>query len=167
MSVLHALAGLAGVVIVAGATAGDRQVLYNDSPSVPLGFWLRADTDTGALTPGAVIAYRPPEAARAYVAAALPRYQRDDLLKPVAAAQGDEFCVLENGNATVNGRSVAQALTHDPAGRSLPRWRGCKRLDRGEVAVISTAIPNSFDSRYYGPVSSADIRGAYAPLWTW
>lgn len=167
MSVLHALAALAGVVIVAGATAGDRQVLYNDSASVPLGFWYRSATDAAALKPGAVVAFRPPEAARAYVAAALPRYQSDDLLKPVIAGMGDEFCVLDDGAATVNGRAVAQAADLDSAGRPLPHWRGCKRLDPGEVAVISMAIPNSFDSRYYGPVPPALIRGSYAPLWTW
>jgi type IV secretory pathway protease TraF len=36
-----------------------------------------------------------------------------------------------------------------------------------EYVVFSNRIPNSFDSRYYGPVHRRDILGVYAPIWIW
>lgn len=164
MKVLHVLAGIAGAMIVAGATLGDRQLLYNDSPSVPLGFWYRTSTDD--VRPGKVIAFRPPEPARQYVHDVLRRYLHDDLLKPVVAGEGDEFCVLDSGKVTLNGAAIAEARDADQHGRRLPHWRGCRRLAADEFAVMAS-LPNSFDSRYYGPVRGDEIRGTYAPLWTW
>ena len=48
--------------------------------------------------------------------------------------------------------------------RTLPVWRGCRALRRGEFFVFSNRIPNSFDSRYYGPVTQAQILGVFQPL---
>ena len=47
-----------------------------------------------------------------------------------------------------------------------PRWRACRRLDAGEFFVFSNRIPNSFDSRYYGPVRREAIVGVFRPIMT-
>ncbi|MGH7082118.1 MAG: hypothetical protein ACREFV_06585, partial [Acetobacteraceae bacterium] len=49
-------------------------LVYNDSASVPLGFWWRAGGPETALRPGLVIGFRPPPAGRAYDAAHMPQY---------------------------------------------------------------------------------------------
>ena len=61
---------------------------------------------------------------------------------------------------------VAIALAKDRAGRVLPRWRGCRTLGPDERLVIGdTSL--SFDSRYFGPVTTADIDGVYEEVWRW
>ena len=86
------------------------------------------------------------------------------LLKQVAAAEGDLVCT-QGSTLAVNGRRLAPIYTVDPHGGRLPQWRGCRRLVAGELFVFSNRIPNSFDSRYYGPVSAQHVLGVYRPLW--
>ncbi len=40
-------------------------------------------------------------------------------------------------------------------------------LGPGEVFLLNTAAPDSFDGRYFGPVSTNSIIGKATPLWTW
>ena len=49
-------------------------------------------------------------------------------------------------------RAMAPIATRDRQGRALPRWQGCRRMTQDELFVFSARVPNSFDSRYYGPV---------------
>ena len=62
------------------------------------------------------------------------------------------------------GRSVLRSPTDTPSTVILPRWNGCRRLHNGEVFVFSDRIPNSFDSRYFGPVNRAEIVGVFRPV---
>jgi type IV secretory pathway protease TraF len=66
----------------------------------------------------------------------------------------------------INGVWRAPVLAHDSESRPLPRWRACRRLDAGEFFVFSNRIPNSFDSRYYGPVRREAIVGVFRPIMT-
>jgi conjugative transfer signal peptidase TraF len=155
---------IGAAIIVAGAVFGDRQILYNTSESVPLGLYIRTGAST---TPGAIIAYRPPAAAQAYVEAHLPFYLRWPLLKPVVGVPGDMACRNPGGLFSVNGRTLGRAQECDSQGAPLPQWHGCRELGAGEVVTFSERVPNSFDSRYYGPVPSENVLGVYAPLLTW
>jgi len=65
---------------------------------------------------------------------------------------------------TINGRVVARAKTADQAGRPLPFWSGCFRLAPTDVFVLSQD-PDSFDSRYFGPVQRRHIVGTAVPVW--
>lgn len=86
------------------------------------------------------------------------------LIKPVAALHGDTLC--RHGNVvSINNRIVALARDLDDAGRPLPRWRGCRPLEKTAVAVISRH-PDSLDSRYFGPVDWAHLVGLAIPVWT-
>ena len=60
----------------------------------------------------------------------------------------------------------APVLAQDPSGKLLPQWRGCRALLKGEFFVFSNRIPNSFDSRYYGPVKVDQIMGVFEPVAT-
>jgi conjugative transfer signal peptidase TraF len=83
------------------------------------------------------------------------------LLKPVVAS---ERIVCRFGNTVfVDGFVVAKALKRDKSGRALPVWKGCKLLRENEVLVLSKHR-DSFDSRYFGPVSARLIIGTAKPL---
>ena len=134
--------------------------LVNETPSVPRGLYRLTPARAG---PGDIVAVRPPAAARAYlVALGAPPHAR--LLKRVSAEAGATVC--RRGQRLSWPGGVAIALAKDRAGRVLPRWRGCRTLGPDERLVIGdTSL--SFDSRYFGPVTTADIDGVYEEVWRW
>jgi type IV secretory pathway protease TraF len=87
------------------------------------------------------------------------------LIKRVAALGGDHVCAIGNRIA-INGRIVARRLTHDRLDRPLPSWSGCNCLGGDEVFLLMGEIPDSFDSRYFGPVPATAIIGKLVALWT-
>jgi conjugative transfer signal peptidase TraF len=86
------------------------------------------------------------------------------LLKPVAAAAGDLVCDL-GARIYVHGRLAASARRFDARGRAMPRWQGCRRLSLGELFLLAEN-PNSFDSRYFGPVSSSTVIARADLFWS-
>jgi conjugative transfer signal peptidase TraF len=86
--------------------------------------------------------------------------------KLVLAAGGDEV-VFGAGGLAVNGRAVAasRALPRDTAGRPLAHSPfGRFRLAPGEVWLFAPCHPRSYDSRYFGPVAAAAVRGWLVPV---
>lgn len=133
-------------------------VLLNVTSSEPRGVYLRSLEHP---QPGALIAFRPPQQARITGIPPLRLF-----LKAIAGRPGDLVC--RRGNALfINRRPMAAARPRDSLGRFLPQWRECRRLAADEFFVLSTLVPNSFDSRYYGPIKSAAILGVFTPLATW
>src|SRR3546814_20641110 len=54
------------------------------------------------------------------------------LIKRIAAVVGDDVCAVD-GTIIINGEIVARQLEADRAGRSLPRWRECRKLSGDEL----------------------------------
>jgi len=159
---------IGGLALIAAALAMSSAdipplLVRNVSVSVPVGLYVRAIA--APAEPGHLVAFRTPPGAAAYVAAYLPFHDAHPLLKPVLAVAGDRVC-LENAGYTLNGTWFAPTATHDPHGRPMPVWRGCRRLAAGELFVFSSRTRWSFDSRHYGPIDRADLLGVYLPLWT-
>lgn len=158
-----ALLGLIPAPIAAvQALAPAPLVLVNTSPSEPTGLYVRSRLPPAV---GRIIAFVPPPGAYPYVAEAMPERARTSILKAVRGGPGDLVCADER-RVRVNDQVWPAAARLDRRGRSLPQWRDCRRLAVDEVFVLSTRIPNSFDSRYYGPVHRAEILGVYTPLLT-
>jgi len=89
------------------------------------------------------------------------------VLKRVVALPGDRVWVSEAG-LVVEGVPIARTArwAEDSLGRPIPRLpAGLYRVASGEVWVVGTALPNSWDSRYYGPLPVASLRAA-RPVWT-
>lgn len=88
------------------------------------------------------------------------------LLKPVCAVAGDQVVISRQGIA-VNGIVLpnSTAATRDSAGRPLnPLQPGTYKVKPGTIWLVSN-YPKSFDSRYFGPLPSANILGTARPVW--
>ena len=144
------------------AVAPQPSVLWNGTASEPVGLYVRSASTPAA---GRIIAFRAPAPAFPYADDRMGYLHRLTILKEIAAGQGDVVCT-QAGALTINGRWRAPVLERDPRGRPLPQWRGCRALAKDEFFVFSDRIPNSFDSRYYGPVKRAQIVGVFEPVAT-
>ena len=139
---------LAVSTIAAAAGVGRPWLLANTTASEPRGLYI------GALaTPavGRLVAFQAP-------AAAFPYAGRTPILKAVAAGPGDLVCTT-SGRLAINGRDRAPIARVDHKGRPLPQWVGCRAMRGDELFVFSDRVPNSLDSRYFGPIPKDLIVG--------
>lgn len=138
------------------------KLTWNASGSVPVGVYR---VIPGTPERGVLLLVRPPKsvaklaAERGYLPLNVP------LVKRVAALSGDEVCTFHEA-IIINGKVVARRLETDRAGRPMPWWNDCRELAKGEIFLLNNDHARSFDSRYFGPVSSATVIGRLAPLWT-
>ena len=137
-------------------------LLWNRSESEPQGLYIRS---TAAPSLGQIIAFPAPPSVLTYASGRMAYLRHMPILKEVAAMSGDTVCTRD-GKLVINGVWRAPVLAHDGESRPLPRWRACRRLGEGEFFVFSNRIPNSFDSRYYGPVRREAIVGVFRPIMT-
>lgn len=74
------------------------------------------------------------------------------LIKRVVGVAGDLVTATDHG-VEINGQPVpnSKPLDLDSKGQALPHVRGIVTLKEGEIWT-SGEHPNSFDSRYFGPV---------------
>ena len=123
------------------------KLVWNASPSVPVGFYSIAG---GKYEIGSLVAVRLPQeiAAQAHARGYLDHHAL--LLKTVRAVKGSRVCRL-GPIISVDSRVSALARSHDGAGRPLPHWRGCVTLAYGDLFLLSN-VPESFDGRYFGPL---------------
>ncbi|MDH3771913.1 MAG: S26 family signal peptidase, partial [Nitrospirota bacterium] len=137
-------------------------VLYPASASIPKGLYLRTFERPA---PGKIIAFAMPDAARRYRAGSGAEVTSDFLfMKPIIAGPGDRVCNSVAGGLAVNGTWLAPTTTHDREAHPLPLWVGCRVLGQDRFFTFSNWVPNSLDSRYFGPIDGADIAGVYRPL---
>lgn len=168
------LAGFAAFGLAALAWAAFVQtpprLIYNPSDSVPVG-WYRvdpqhhgADSLPRPLSVGSVVLTTlPPDVAalaaqRGYLPAHVP------LLKRVGAVAPQHICIVA-GQVRIDGVPMAAALPADRLGRPLPSLQLCRRLEPGELFLLSVTNPASFDSRYFGSVSASAAIGVAHPIW--
>jgi conjugative transfer signal peptidase TraF len=85
------------------------------------------------------------------------------LIKFVVALPGDRVCRLGD-RILVRGVLVARTLHRDRSGRRMLVWHGCRRLTTREFFLLAPH-PQSFDSRYFGPVAASAIVGHAVLLW--
>lgn len=146
------------------------RVTYNSSDSVAVGWYLVEPLahPAGSLPPAVqagniVLVPLPADAAvlaawRGYLPMGIP------LLKPVAAVAPQQVCIRA-GIVRIDGVPVAAVLHRDGRGRPLHAWPSCRRLDPGELFLLSTINPASFDSRYFGPIRVSAVLGIAHPMW--
>lgn len=161
---------LAAVTAWAGALAGGVRV--NWTPSLPVGLWSLAPAPK-ALRAGHIAEFcLPPAVAalaieRRYVGAGRCPDGSMPLLKPVAAVAGDTVEVTAS-DVLVNGRQVVPAgIARDSQARPMtPVPPGQYRVAEGQAWLLSAYNPNSFDSRYWGPIPASLVLRVAHPLLT-
>jgi conjugative transfer signal peptidase TraF len=151
---------LALIVAPMGTQQPPLLVIWNASPSVPVGLYLvtKASPRVGDLV---VLRLPPVIAALAARRGYLPTSAY--LLKPIAAVAGDLVCRFGE-QVFVRGALAGIAEDADADGNAMPTWQGCRILQTGEVFVLADH-PASFDSRYFGPLDGASVAGRAGPLW--
>jgi conjugative transfer signal peptidase TraF len=91
----------------------------------------------------------------------------EPVLKVLAAIAGDVVRVTTAG-ISVDGVLLhnSAALLRDGAGRTMPHVpAGLYRVGPGDVWLLSTRVPDSWDSRYFGPVPTSELCGIARPVW--
>lgn len=140
-----------------------HHLVWNASPSIPTGLY--AIRGKASLHVGERVAIEPPAPLRRLMSERGYLPDRVPLLKRVAAVSGQRICRFAHG-VTIDGELVGVARARDRAERPLPAWFGCRRLRTGELFVMNPAAPDSFDSRYFGPLSTDAVIGRAKPVWT-
>jgi conjugative transfer signal peptidase TraF len=157
--------GVLFVVFLIPAVAGIR---INESPSLPIGLYVISDKS------GQLVEFCPSEP---FASLAMKRAYRSHgncpdggapLMKPEVAQAGD-IVQLDARGVTLNGKLLANSapIQCDINGRPLDHWRfGRFKVMQGEVWVVSSYNPRSFDSRYLGPITNGQVRHHLIPLLT-
>jgi len=162
----------AGVVLILSCLiASELGYRVNSSPSLPRGIW-RVVAQNGRVQRGQIISIFPTDNAmlkmarsRSYLSWGLCSGGYSSLLKPVAAVEGDRVAISDQGIA-VDGVFIpkSRALTRDTMGRTLkPMENGFYTVKPGTIWLVSSH-DHSFDSRYFGPLPSANILGLAKPV---
>jgi conjugative transfer signal peptidase TraF len=94
----------------------------------------------------------------------------EPVAKRVGALSGD-IIVISAEYVAVNGNrlsSFSETSPIDSRGRILEHvsW-GARRVSPDTVWLFGFNNPRSWDSRYFGPVSSTDVHGVLTPVVTW
>jgi conjugative transfer signal peptidase TraF len=137
--------------------------IWNASASVPVGLYRIVPAGRIDVTDLAVV--MPPDELAAYLDARgyLPRGV--PLIKRVLALAGTTVC--RSGRTIIAHDSpYGDSRDRDTRGRPLPVWQGCRTLAQGEAFFMNWDTPDSFDSRYFGPLPVSAIVGRAIPLWT-
>lgn len=146
------------------------RLIYNPSDSVAVGWYRvdpldrRAESLPRPMSVGSIVLVPLPAEAAALAAQRGYLPMRVPLLKRVGAVAQQEVCIV-GGSVRIDGVSMASVLPADRMGRPLPFWPQCRRLQPGELFLLSVTNPASFDSRYFGPVAASTVIGVAHPVW--
>jgi conjugative transfer signal peptidase TraF len=137
-----------------------RVIVVNPTDSLPRGLYIKTSAPR---TTSSIVEFRTPASARAHL-----QGHYAYLLKPIAAGPGDHVDTT-TGQVLINGHAIpnSRLLTTDSTGRAVTPWLASRTLGPDEYFVLSTRIPNSIDSRYFGPIHHSDITTTRRCLWAW
>ncbi len=78
------------------------------------------------------------------------------LLKQVVGVPGDQLCIKDH-KVYLNTKEIAKIERFDDQHRMLPVFRYCGIIPKAHYFMQGISNPKSFDSRYYGLISKAQI----------
>jgi conjugative transfer signal peptidase TraF len=161
------------VLLLLGAACQMAGARVNTSKSIPVGLYWTTSAPTDK---GAYVLFCPPPSGvfrqareRGYIGAGFCPGDYGYLMKRVAATERDTVTVTSEG-VRVNGERLplSEPRQADKAGRPLPRYQANGYvLGDAEVLLMSDGSATSFDGRYFGPVSRAQLKTAIKPVLTW
>lgn len=136
---------------------------YQVTPSMPKGFYWVTPIH-GSLHRNEVVVFKPPAQFEKYLTKK--HWLPDDgvMMKHIVALPGDWVCKKDD-YIWLNDKMLAPVFSHAPKGEALPSLAFCGTLLHNQYLLMSLRVPNSFDGRYFGPVSRRLIIGrAIGPL---
>jgi type IV secretory pathway protease TraF len=140
------------VPLLLAPIVGAAPLVYrNIGSSMPHGWYVRVYF--GKVQPGAVVVRKDP-----------PGFKLRWLMKRVEAVGGDRFCWREDLGTHTIGERVMPPPSPEAAALNIAVWHGCRVLGRDEIVGYGQSS-DSWDSRYFGPVTIDQIWGIYRPLW--
>ena len=151
---------LAAVTAIAAATMPHAPdlVLYNHSPSIPVGLYARMKPQRN-LDIGTIVTVRARDVAPQIAADRHFDRPSNRFIKHVAARAGDRVCAKDDA-VTINDGSP---IFRSRMSQHYPVWNGCRNLRRDEILLLGDRA-DSFDGRYWGPVPAHLIEGVWRPL---
>lgn len=155
--IILAVSTLATVLLLTASAPKRGSLVWNYTPSMPLGLYRIEDRQWSV---GERVAVMPSGKLADILAETGALKAGRVLLKRVAAVEGDRVCRADVA-ITINSEYRATAQQDV----LLPTWTGCSLLQAGEVFLLGEA-DNSFDGRYFGVSSAADIIGPAQALIT-
>lgn len=159
------------VALLVGCGAIAAGLRYNGTHSFPVGFYLASHKrpekgDLVIVTLPSLPIFTEAKA-RGYLNVAFSPAAY--LMKRLVATAGDRV-TIDSAGVEVNGIRQARStpLPCDGAGRALQAYALKDHILRqDEVLLMSDYNPASFDSRYFGPLSTTTIESVVKPLLTW
>ncbi len=161
------------MLLLFGAVCHAVGARVNTTGSIPVGLYWTSGKQAGK---GDYVLVCPPPLGvfdiakeRGYIRAGFCPGGYGYLMKRVVAAKDDRVTVTNDG-VRVNGRLVpfSVPLKVDQAGRPLPRYQADSyTLNEHQVLLMTDRNPFSFDGRYFGPLSRAQIKTVIVPAITW
>ncbi|QCE35327.1 conjugative transfer signal peptidase TraF [Acetobacteraceae bacterium] len=159
-----------GILVALLMTAWLLGIHYNNTPSVPTGFYQRI---SASITKGSYVEICPPNrepfltAHRyGYIKVGSCPNQMRFLLKKVAAMPGDTISITEKG-LTINGKYYPNSvpLSEDLYYHSFDHFFiKDYQLKENEVLLMGEN-PASYDARYFGLLPLSDVISVMKPVW--
>jgi conjugative transfer signal peptidase TraF len=145
-------------LIVAFSIPFARIIAINPTESLPRGLYIKS---SAPIAVGSIVEFKTPGAVRANLTG-----HYDYLIKPIVAGPGDRVDTT-TGIVIINGTPVPNStlLATDSQGRAVQKWLDNRVLGDGEFFVLSNRIPNSVDSRYFGPINRTQIQSVRRCVW--
>ena len=126
-------------------------LIRNTGGSMPRGFYVWSHAPPAAK--GEVIVVRAPE-----------HFRMSWLMKRVVATAGDRFCWRPEIGTHLVGVARMPPPSSVALELGLQPWQGCRVLGPGEVVGYGHS-PDSYDSRYLGPINELRLWGVYRAIW--
>lgn len=161
-----ALLGVVGINLAAITVVAYGGLRYNTTESLPVGFYWIDEDETPSV--GSIVLLCPDDRdafsmalERGYISRGACPNGYGQIFKRILAAKNDVLTVDASGVSVNSQRITSSApVEQDMMNDPLPQFRPLNyKLQEGEFFVMSSYHPLSFDSRYFGLVYSAQIKG--------
>lgn len=158
--------------LASSIAAKSSGIVINSTPSEPLGIWKKVSPPR--LVRGSTVLACPPNTPtmitaldRGYLLPGSCPGGLGTVMKQIVGIENDTVDVRADG-LIINGIwfSHTPLATIDSKGRPLDAKKGRYIIQKDQVFLASDYTPKSFDSRYFGPVSTSAVRSTMLPLLT-
>jgi len=127
---------------------------YQESTSMTPGWYFTYPINS--LTRNNIILFRPDEHTENYMLERAWILPGSPIMKYLKGMPGDFVCI-KNNQIFINQKEIGNIKKLDSKNRPLPDLTFCQTLVHNQFFMISTRVPNSFDSRYFGPITQEQM----------